>query len=107
MTREIYDRFTGLAHAREAIRAAIWERPFRTAALIARGKNDWAIERALFECGVSAACDPSDAEVLVIGTMSPGPMIDATIRAHRDYPGRRVITPWLGAGVRRASGLAA
>jgi GT2 family glycosyltransferase len=107
MTLEMHDRFTGAAQALDAVQHAMWDRAFRTAAIIARGKNDWAVERALFESGVSAACDPSDAEVLVIGTMSPGPMIDATIRAHRDYPGRRVITPWLGAGVRRASGLAA
>lgn len=34
-------------------------------------------------------------------------MIDATLRAYRDYPGRRVLVPWLGAGVRGACSLAA
>lgn len=97
MTRDIYDRFTGLAHARDAIRAAIWERPFRTAALIARGKNDWAVERALFECGVSIAQDPTEADALVIGTMSPGPMIDGAIRAATGTPAKRIIVPWRAA----------
>lgn len=102
MPREIYDRFTGLAHAREAIRAAIWERPFRTAALVASGKNDWAVERALFECGVSIAQDASEADALVVGTMSPGPMIDAAIRAGREMPTRRVIVPWRAAATLKA-----
>ena len=107
MPPEMHDRFTGVAQAMDAVQHAMWDRAFRTAAIISRGKNDWAVERALFESGVSIACDPAEAEVLVIGTMSPGPMIDATIRAYHDFPGRRVLTPWLGAGVRRASGLAA
>ncbi len=102
MPREIYDRFTGLAHARDAIRAAIWERPFRTAAILARGKNDWAIERSLFECGVSIAHDPEDADALVVGTMSPGPMIDAALRAGSEMPTRRVIVPWRAAATLKA-----
>lgn len=107
MPTPLYDRFTGEAQASEAVRHAMWERAFRTAAIIARGKNDWAVERALFESGVSIACDPSEADALVIGTMSPGPMIDAALRAFREFPERRVVTPWLGAGVRRVPGLAA
>ncbi|MBX3361383.1 MAG: glycosyltransferase [Phycisphaeraceae bacterium] len=103
----LHDRFTGAAQALEAVRDAMWERAFRTAAIICRGKNDWAVERALFESGVSIACDPSEADALVIGTMSPGPMIDAAVRAFREFPERRVLTPWLGAGVRRVPGLAA
>ncbi len=107
MTPEMHDRFTGAAQAIGAVQHAMWDRPFHNAAIISRGKNDWAVERALFESGVSIACDPADAEVLVVGTMSPGPMIDATLRAYRDYPGRRVLVPWLGAGVRGACSLAA
>lgn len=102
MPREIYDRFTGLAHARDAIRAAIWERPFRTAAIVARGKNDWAVESALFECGVSIAHDAAEADALVVGTMSPGPMIDAALRAVSEMPTRRVIVPWRAAATIKA-----
>lgn len=97
MPREMYDRFTGLAHARDAIRSAIWERPFRTAALVARGKNDWAIERALFECRISIAPEPAEADAIVVGSMSPGPMIDAAIRLANAHLDRRIITPWTGA----------
>ncbi|MBX3315409.1 MAG: glycosyltransferase [Phycisphaeraceae bacterium] len=94
MTPEMHDRFTGAAQALEAVRHAMWERAFRTAAVIARGKNDWAVERALFECGVSIACDPGEAEVLVIGTMSPGPMIDGVLRAAGEMRSQRIIAPW-------------
>ncbi len=100
MPRAIYDRFTGLAHAREAIHRAIWQRPFRTATIVAPGKNAWAIERALFECRISIASDERDADALVIGTMSPGPMIDTAIRISNLHPDRRVVIPWTtGAGI--------
>jgi len=71
-------RFTGLAAAREALGAAHGERPFASAELIERGKNDWAVELALRELGVEVV--GSGADVRVIGTMSPGPMLDAAER---------------------------
>ncbi len=90
LRQDLYDRFTGLAHARHALQCAHKQRRFASYALIARGKNDWAIERALDELGARSA-RPDDAETLVIGTLSPGPMLDA-IGAHADDP--RVIAPW-------------
>lgn len=106
MTRELYDRFTGLAHARGAISCALRERAFRSASIIARGKNDWAVEQALREHGVTLT-DEGLADALVIGTMSPGPMLDAAARAPRAHVGRRVIVPWQSAGMDLGLGSAA
>jgi len=93
LARAHFDRFTGLWHAREALRRAHEDRAFGTAAIVARGKNAWVVERALAELGVEVVA-PHQAEVLVIGTMSPGPMLDALGRL--DGHGR-VIAPWAGA----------
>lgn len=92
MSAALFDRFTGLAAAREALRAAYDQRSFDTAAIVDMGKNAWCVSRAIEELGVSIV-DEHDAEALVIGTMSPGPMLDAAERwACQD--GGRVIAPW-------------
>lgn len=106
MTRETYDRFTGLAHARAAISCALRERGFRTAAITARGKNAWAVGQALREHGV-VLTDERSTDVLVIGTMSPGPMIDAAVRIGLENADRRVVVPWVcsGAGSGVGSGV--
>lgn len=93
MPREVYDRFTGLTHARAAIGEAHRREGFCTAALTARGKNDWAIELALREHGVRVVAE-NRAEALVIGTLSPGPMLDAMERG-RPAEARPVIAPWV------------
>ncbi|MDQ7013061.1 MAG: glycosyltransferase [Planctomycetota bacterium] len=95
LLRATWDRFTGFGHVRAALNLAWRERPFASAAIVERGKNAWAVERALaeivHEAGVSIT-DPDSAEVLVVGTLSPGPMLDALERWQR--VGRRVVAPW-------------
>ena len=95
LTRSHFDRFTGLAAAREALARAHAGRAFATCAIIEPGKNAWAIERALLEIGVRIT-NAGDADALVIGTMSPGPMLDGLAGAIEapDGSGRRVIAPW-------------
>lgn len=94
MRRAIFDRFIGLAAAREALDSAHRRAPFSTAALVAPGKNAGVVRRALEEIGV-AIVDESRAERLVIATMSPGPMLDAALALAADPRG---LTPWLTAG---------
>lgn len=97
----LFDRFTGMAHARAALGAAFARDAFRTGAIVDAGKNAWCVRRAMLELGVREVGE-ADAEVLVIGTMSPGPMIDA-LRRRSGAGGRgsgasvRVIAPWDGA----------
>jgi GT2 family glycosyltransferase len=128
MPRAMFDRFTGLSHAREALGAAHRVRPFSTAMVVDEGKNGWVVRKALAELGVEvvnewpyrmkprgmrcsgarAGCQERaiqdeergsrDAEVLVIGSMSPGPMLDAYERRTLRMPGgplKRVIAPWV------------
>jgi GT2 family glycosyltransferase len=96
MSPELFDRFTGLTHAREAIGAALAAAPFSTAAVVDEGKNAWVVHRALRESGVRLVDDEGEADALVIGTMSPGPMLDAYERrlAGAAFSPRRVIAPW-------------
>jgi GT2 family glycosyltransferase len=119
MPRHLFDRFTGLAYARDAIALAYRNKPFRTAALVDEGKNGWVVRAALAEIGVpvvndspfasSSATAPaaSAADVLVIGTMSPGPMLDSWERRTLLTPGgprQRLIAPWLGVTHKPAAG---
>lgn len=96
MPQNLWDRFTGLAAAREAIGLAHARAPFRSAAIAEEGKNAWAIAQALRELGVRLTTDGEDAEVCVIGTLSPGPMLDAFARRQRlaQAQPQRVILPW-------------
>ncbi len=93
MPAPIWDRFIGLAHAREALQAAFAARPFRTAALAEPGRNEWVVRRALDELGVRTVDRHADPDAIVIGTLSPGPMLDAAETLAQS--GRRVLCPWL------------
>lgn len=122
MAPHLFDRFTGLAYAREALARAHRERPFRTAAVVDEGKNGWVVRAALAELGVtvvnecpwgdsaapneSLAFTPTPAEAMVIGTMSPGPMLDSWERRTLVTPAgsrQRLIAPWVAATDRRAT----
>lgn len=87
----LWDRFTGRSAARRSLLKAYAERPFSTAALVREGKNAHEIVSALDAMGV-AMTTPEEADVLVIGTLSPGPMLDAW-DALRETA-RRVLAPW-------------
>ncbi|VAX42278.1 hypothetical protein MNBD_PLANCTO03-1220, partial [hydrothermal vent metagenome] len=107
LLRHAWDRFTGLAHARAAINLAWRKKPFASVALVEPGKNAWAVERALAETCHEAGIPrttPDTAEAIVIGTLSPGPMLDALNRWTAQ--GHRVITPQGGALSPRVSLLA-
>ncbi|MGE3107116.1 MAG: glycosyltransferase family 2 protein [Phycisphaerales bacterium] len=94
MPMPLFDRFTGLAEARASLQRSFSERPFSSAFLIDRGKNDHVIEFALIELGVSIADAPDDADVIVPGSMSPGPLLDSfQSRAHL-RSAIRLVSPW-------------
>ena len=102
LTREMWNRFTGLSAAREAIAAAQREARFSSAMIVEPGVNAWAVARALEEWGVRLTVPGEEAEVRLIGTMSPGPMLDVYERCvaaplRRGPSATRVVMPWLGA----------
>ncbi|MEO1511843.1 MAG: hypothetical protein AAFU70_07215, partial [Planctomycetota bacterium] len=94
MPPAIWDRFTGMAHARDALDRAMRDKPFASAAIVGQGKNAWAVVTALDEWSVTLR-EPTDADTWVVGTMSPGPMIDAALAAAGC--GKRVVLPWAAA----------
>lgn len=95
MPQDIYERFTGMKGVRAAIESAMRVSAFQTACLVDQGKNDWVITAALRSCGVCIVDRPEDADALVIGTLSPGPMLDARQWWSANHPDERVISPWL------------
>lgn len=91
----VWDRFTGLAHAREALAAARDRHGFDSAAIIEPGKHAEFVEQALRELGVRIV-EERDADTLVVGTLSPGPGLDAVERLDGSLAAadRPVVLPW-------------
>lgn len=112
MTRQLFDRFTGLSYAREALQSAYTQKPFRTVELIDEGKNGWVIRKALAELNVtildSALSTKHPApDALVVGSMSPGPMLDSFERRTLLNPAgspQRILAPWLAITRKPAAG---
>lgn len=98
-----WDRFTGLAAACEALERSVPEAA-RTAAIIEPGKNESQVREAIARLGLIIVGDADRADVRIIGTLSPGPMLDAA-RTHAGDP--RVIAPWSAADAARPSRAAA
>lgn len=96
MPRAWWDRFTGLHHARRALRAAHETEPLGTVELASPGKNEWVVKQAIMELGVRIAAFGERADTVVIATMSPGPMLDAAAELAATRPDARVVWPWLG-----------
>lgn len=87
----LWDRFTGKSACRRTLLGAWAAQRFDSAALVAPGKNDHVVRECLEEMGVRIVADPADAETLVVGTLSPGPMLDAADMLAADP---RVLMPW-------------
>lgn len=90
MSDDHWARFTGLAAVREALAAGLSARA-RTAAIVAPGKGEHTVREAVAERGLIIVGDASSADVRIIGTLSPGPMIDAAASMAGDA---RLVIPW-------------
>jgi GT2 family glycosyltransferase len=110
MTEDLWARFTGLAAARAAIAEAVAGAPraVRTAAIVDEGKQAHIIRRVLAELGIEEVAPVAAPDALIIGTLSPGPMLDVCARrlAHQRPGAPMVIAPWRTADDRRAAPLA-
>lgn len=103
LTREQWDRFTGLAAVREVARALRQTGETRVA-LIAMGKNQWAVQRAVAEAGLMCVSPAAaGAAPRLVAALSPGPAWDAADAAqflpNRQGSGGQVSVPFLAAGV--------
>jgi GT2 family glycosyltransferase len=94
MPVELFDRFTGMAHVRQTLAAHPAIAPGVRVAIVEEGKNAWAIRQTLHEAGAVIVEDHSDADCIMIGTLSPGPMLDAFARWSARSDSTPVICPW-------------
>ncbi len=92
MPVDMFDRFTGLSHVRETLNDGDVAIGAKRVAIVDEGKNAWAVRQALEETGVEIINDEAVADLVVIGTLSPGPMLDAFDR--RTALGQDVLMPW-------------
>lgn len=94
MSHERFDRFTGLAAARRALKEHGPALRGASVCIVEEGKNAWAVRQAAQEAGAVIVDHESQAEALVIGTLSPGPMLDACERRRAAHPAKTIIAPW-------------
>ncbi len=101
LTPEQYDRFTGLSHVRLTLGRSLQDIAGRTVALIEPGKHAWVVAQVAKELGATIVDSPDRADLRVIATLSPGPMLDAYERASGvgDQP---VLVPWCPTGDRES-----
>lgn len=71
-----YDRFTGVAAARVRLGEVMWLMDVDRVSIVGSGKNDWVVRQVLDEIGVEVVERGRGERALVVGTMSPGPMLD-------------------------------
>jgi GT2 family glycosyltransferase len=93
LDRAAYEAFIGLRAVREHLPHALSGAPARSARIVDRGKSVELVEQVIGECGV-ALVDDATADIDVIGTLSPGPLLDGLARAARERPERVTIEPW-------------
>lgn len=98
MTRHQWDRFTGRAAARQHLTRAARASTLGAVAIVERGKNANEVRAAALDAGLTLAHDAERADTLLIGTLSPGPMLDAAERLRAS--GKHVLTAWRLASVR-------
>ncbi len=91
MTRAQWERFTGMAQARAWLGARV--AGMDRVAVVDEGKNAWVVRAVLGELGVR---EDAGAAVGVVGTMSPGAMMDA--QEARLARGERAERAWRGFG---------
>ncbi|MDY7109222.1 MAG: glycosyltransferase [Planctomycetota bacterium] len=91
MSAALWDRFIGLTSVRTDLPGAASLRD-RRVTIVDAGKHAWVVRRALTDLGAACVDDEGEAEMQIIGTLSPGPMMDAW--AQRVREGRAVVAPW-------------
>jgi hypothetical protein len=92
MSDALFDRFTGLSHVRAALAGSPLVTGGAKIAVVDEGKGAAAVHQALREAGASEVAEDASPVAVLIGTLSPGPMLDAWERRQRGGP--PVLLPW-------------
>lgn len=104
MPEALWDRFTGRAAVRTTIERRHAELVDRSVAIIEPGKHVNIVEQELARIGAEIVDEAeAEAEVLIVGTLSPGPMLDALER--RCDGVHPVLIPWAPRGREQDTGL--
>ncbi len=94
MTQSMFERFTGLHHVRQTLRSHPGLTPGMAVALVEPGKNVDVMTHAALEAGLRLVAQPREAQAMLIGTLSPGPMLDAQHRWSKAHPAMPVVCGW-------------
>ncbi|MHC4100015.1 MAG: glycosyltransferase family 2 protein [Planctomycetota bacterium] len=103
MQQQLFDCFTGLTHVRETLQRTPALTEESRVAVVDEGKHAWTVHQALDELELEFVSERK-ANALVIGTVSPGPMLDAWERRRGGCGGGgpSVIMPWTPQGLTAA-----
>lgn len=91
-----WQRFTGYAAVAATLRRAATS--CGILAIVNHGKNVEVIEQAARDVGMTITPEIANADTLLIGSLSPGPMLDATAMQLAAHPSMCVLPPWTLAG---------
>ncbi len=94
LTQSQFNRLTGESHVRAFLPAQLARLGVQRIGLSCRAKHWEVIARVLRETGRELTDEPRRADLLVAGSLSPGPMLDELDRAS----GPPVIAPWAFSG---------
>jgi len=92
LTARQYARFTGAAAARHTLAHEPSVGPGTDVAIVEPGKGARVVRDIVIERGATFTDEPAQADAVVIGTLSPGPMVDAWQRWRDRHV--NVLCPW-------------
>lgn len=93
MTIEQWRRFTGYAAAHAHLTTLARNESLGRVVIVETGKNVEEINAAAHDAGLHLAHDLTTADTLLVGTLSPGPMLDASARL-QTHSHKRIVAPW-------------
>jgi GT2 family glycosyltransferase len=88
-----WKRFSGYAAVAQHLQHCKARPGWGTVAIVEQGKHADVLEQALRDAAIPVTTDAAAADTLVVGTLSPGPMLDAESRL-RELSERPVVTGW-------------
>jgi glycosyltransferase involved in cell wall biosynthesis len=88
-----WKRFTGYAAVAEHLQHCRARPGWGAVAIVEQGKHADVLEQALRDAAIPVANDAAAADTLVVGTLSPGPMLDAQSQT-RELSDKPVVTGW-------------
>lgn len=93
LPEQTWKRFSGYAAVAQHLQDCEARPSWGTVAIVEQGKHADVLEQALRDAAIPVTSDAEVADTLVVGTLSPGPMLDAESR-RRELSDKPVVTGW-------------